>query len=455
MSEEFTSAWLESRRVSTAPISPDEIIGIGHVRDEIASVLARLRDPGRVEQAGGSLPRGLLFYGPPGTGKTLTARYLVSALGSDIPMYETSADELSPDRIRGAIRHLAETHPRSVLYVDEIDTFALERDASSHDTRTRQQLVAMLAALDGIVESTGPVVIASSNRPPFQLDRAIVRPGRLGFHLRFSLPDEAEREALFVHFAKDRTTDGSIDWPLAARSTRGRTPAALRQALDDALGHALADGRSGITNDDVIAAIVRNGGVEPERPVNHEEDWVIAVHEAGHAAVGAALFGPDHVYAMKLGPIVSVTEFGDEGTVQRFMSASDMASSIAVQFGGWAAERALFGEAASGCEADFAGATTLTMARVESGMEPGFPLVSLKTLGRLVGGALRRRLNDTVVGRTDEAAQLATAIVEANREGISKLAHALVEAQTLTGDQLAVALADANFRRPETLDGAA
>jgi ATP-dependent Zn protease len=455
MSDEFTSAWLESRRVSAGPISPDDIIGIGHVRDEIASVLARLRDPDRVEQAGGRLPRGLLFYGPPGTGKTLTARYLVSALGSDVPMYETSADELSPERIRGAIRYLAEAHPRSVLYVDEIDTFALERDAATHDTRTRQQLVAMLAALDGIVESTGPVVIASSNRPPFFLDRAIVRPGRLGFHLRFGLPDEAEREALFALFSKERSTDGPIDWALAARLTRGRTPAALRQALDDALGHALAAGRSGISNDDVIAAIARNGDIEPERPTNHEEDWVVAVHEAGHAAVGAVLYGPERIYAMKLGPIASSTEFGDQQAPPRFVTATEMASSIAVSYGGWAAERSFFGEPSSGCEMDFASATELTLRRVEAGMEPGFPLVSFKTLGRLVGGALRRRLNDTVVGRTEEAAQLAIAIIEANREGISKLAHALVAEQTLTGDQLAAILADADFRRPEAVDGAA
>jgi cell division protease FtsH len=455
MSDEFTSAWLESHLVSTRTVAADQIVGIGHVQSEVESVLARLRNPDLVDQAGASLPRGLLFYGPPGTGKTLIARYMVSALGPDVPLYEASADELSPERIRGTIRYLAEAHPRSVLYIDEIDTFALAREAYAHDTRTRQQLVAMLAALDGIVEATGPIVIASSNRPPRMLDQAITRPGRLGFHLRFVEPDEGERVALFELFAKNRAIDGAIEWAAAARATRGRSPAALRQTLDDALGRALASGRQAITAEDVEFAIARNGVVEPEHESDPAEDWMIAIHEAGHTAVGAALFGPAHIYAVKIGPIASATELGDESVWRRIVPASESARGVAVGLGGWAAERLIFGEASSGCEHDLTTATELTMKRVGSGSEPGFPLVSLGALGRLVSGTLRRRLNDTVEGRAAEAQRIASEIVEANRDGVERFARALLDAKTLSGDPLRAALADANFHAPDAIEGAA
>jgi SpoVK/Ycf46/Vps4 family AAA+-type ATPase len=78
------------------------------------------------------------------------------------------------------------------------DTFGVYRDAPNHSVETRLLLTAFLAALDGLVATPGPIVIASSNRPPFLMDKAIVRAGRLGYKVRFTLPDDEERAALFL-----------------------------------------------------------------------------------------------------------------------------------------------------------------------------------------------------------------------------------------------------------------
>jgi ATP-dependent Zn protease len=448
MNEEFTSAWLESHRIVTEPVTAGDIVGIGHVMNEVESLVARFRNEQLMAEAGAALPRGILFYGPPGTGKTLTARYLVWALGADVPMYETSADELSPDRIRGTMRYLADTHKRAVLYIDEIDGFAMARGMSIHDSRTRQQLVAMLAALDGMVDTAGPVVIASSNREPVLLDSALTRPGRLGFHVRFTEPDEEERVGLFELFAKHRTFGGEMDWRRAARVTRGQTPAGIRQLLDDALGLALAAGHTSIRNDDVVRAINRAGLIEPKRQRDAASDWNTAVHETGHVAAAAVLIGPDEVYSVRLDSTPAETKLGNDVRTERVLGAARTADDLAISLAGWAAEQVIFGEPSTGCDQDITNVTLRSLARIEAGLEPGFTLLSPRAFGKLLGSRIRRRLNDTVDARAREAQAIAIGIVEANKDAILAFARTLSDARELSGDELVTALREANFARP-------
>src|SRR6476659_2300917 len=103
MTDEFTATWLEAHRVDVAALRHDLVIGIGHVLTEIDGLVDRLRDPARAAAFGLTPPRGILFWGKPGLGKTLCARYLASRLGNDVPSYEVSADELTPERIRGTL----------------------------------------------------------------------------------------------------------------------------------------------------------------------------------------------------------------------------------------------------------------------------------------------------------------------------------------------------------------
>jgi cell division protease FtsH len=346
------------------------------------------------------------------------------------------------------MRYLADTHKRAVLYIDEIDGFAMARGMSIHDSRTRQQLVAMLAALDGMVDTAGPVVIASSNREPMLLDSALTRPGRLGFHVRFTEPDEEERVGLFELFAKRRTFEGEMDWRRAARVSRGQTPAGIRQLLDDALGLALAAEHTGIRNEDLVRAINRAGLIEPEQHRDEASDWIAAIHETGHVAVAAVLIGADEVYAIQLDSNPATTRFGSDVRVQRVIGAGRTADQVAINLGGWAAEQVIFGEPSTGCDRDITNATLRSLARIEAGLEPGFTLLSPKTFGKLLGSRIRRRLNDTVDARAREAQAVATAIVEANKDAILAFARTLSDARELSGDELAIALREANFQRP-------
>lgn len=359
--------WLDAHRVDVSKLGPEDVVGIGHVMAEVTGLIARLRDPGRAERMGVEIPRGILFYGAPGLGKTLVARHVARTLGDAVPFYEVSADELTPSRVRGALAHLAKVHPRSVLYIDEIDTFAMRRDYGGHDSGSRLLLTATLAALDGLVPRAGPLLIASSNRPPVVLDPALVRAGRIGFKVRFDEPDEPEREELFRLFARDIPVDGQISWSDLAGLTRGSTPADLRQMVADAAGLAVADDRDALTNADLTAAIRRAGEVGPETG-SASRDWRrSAIHEAGHVAVAVALRGPGWVRAVRLTDKGGATSIGQEDRQDIDVPDDEILDLIATKFGGVAAEEALLGSAGFGGIGDVSSATGLALKRYYAG----------------------------------------------------------------------------------------
>lgn len=449
MSDEFTPAWLESHRVDLAALRHDEVVGIGHVLTEIDGLVARLRDPGRATAFGLVPPRGILFWGPPGVGKTLCARYLATRLGDDVPFYEVSADELTPERIRGTLRYLADAHPRSVLYADEIDTIGMARDHPGHDPDTRLRLTALLAALDGLRPTDGPIVIAASNRPPHQLDKALVRAGRLGIRVRFDAPDEAERAELIRLFTRALPTDAEIDWEHLARLTRGSSPADLRQAAEDAAGLAFAAGRTAVGTADLIAAVRRAGRIEPEPEGVVEVRRRVAVHEAGHVAACIALRGPGFVYAVRMGVVEGSTSYGDE-RVPDALRPDDMArDGLVIAFAGTAAERQLLGEASAGGASDVSSATYAALRRIGAGLTDASTPVDFEHLGRNVAESLKTELAVDLAGQLSTARDRARSIVATNVVPISRFASQLEAAGELTGDSLGRAIADAGFVGPE------
>ena len=453
MTTRFRPAWLESHRVDISTLRRADVVGIGHVLAEVDALVARLRDPARAAAMGVQPPRGVLFWGAPGLGKTLVARYAAAALGAEVPFYEVSADELSPDRIRGALRYLAAQHPLSILYLDEIDTFGMTRDYAGHDPDTRLMLTAMLAALDGLVSTAGPIVIASSNRDPGFLDPALTRAGRLGYRVRFDEPDEDERLALFELFARGIPQDDGIDWRHAARLTRGKSPAALRQIVEDSAGIALALDHGQLRAADVLSALRRDGQVEPEEALDPEFRHRLAVHESGHTAACVALRGPAWVYAVRLGTNHGETDYGREGIPRWQRPDDETRDGIVVAFGGIAAETALLGEGSRGGTSDVSHGTAAALERIGAGLTDDPAPLDLEDLGTNVAESVKEALARALVEQVRGARERAIAIVAANVASIRRFAAVLEAAGELTGDALQAAIAEAGFVRAERSAG--
>ena len=440
----LSDTWLAEHRVSSAPITTSDVVAVGHAVAEISSLAQRFSRADGLTAIGAEIPRGFLFHGPPGTGETLCARLFSSLLAPDIPMYEVSADELTPELVRDLFRSLADR--RCVLYLDEIDHVARSRDDFRHDPQSRQILIALLAGIDGIRPLHGPVVIASSSDPPARLDAALMRGGRLGIWVEFGLPEEVERIALLEYFAATRQFAGEMAWREVAVLTADASPADLRELLNDAAGIAWTHDRELPTQEDVEAAARRRGRVRGEPVLDSIARLRTAIHEAGHVAVAVGLLGEDRVLQVTLTGHGGYTHLAELGGPDY---AFDLQQQAVVSFGGTIAEDLVWGLASEGARHDFHIVTDIALRLAAFGQLRDFPPVSVEKLETL-SEELRRRLDRAVIAFAQEAHDKAFNLLYPQIKPLERFADLLVKADgSLHGQSLRDALKAAGFRRSD------
>jgi len=116
-----------------------------------------------------------------------------------------------------------------VLYLDELDLIARDRDDYRKSDEANAALYALLSLLDGLREHRRLLVVAASSASPSEFDSALMRPGRLGFQVPVPHPSLTERVALFEHFLKTRRCAEPLDLQRAAELA-GPEPAGRDQA---------------------------------------------------------------------------------------------------------------------------------------------------------------------------------------------------------------------------------
>jgi len=201
--------------------------GVGGL-DEAKATLERavtwpLRYAPLFEAANTDPPTGILLYGPPGTGKTLLARAVAAESG--VNFIHVRGPELldryvgeSEKSVREVFERARQTAP-TIVFFDEIDAIATDRDRGGGDSAVTERVVSqLLTELDGLADDPNLVVLAATNRRD-ALDPALLRPGRLESHVEVPAPDEAARRAIFrVHTAGKPLGEGVDLDALAART---------------------------------------------------------------------------------------------------------------------------------------------------------------------------------------------------------------------------------------------
>jgi ATP-dependent Zn protease len=194
--------------------------------------------------------------------------------------------------------------------------------------------------------------------------------------------------------------DPGIDWRHAARLLRGKSPADLRQLIGDAAGRALTADRDEVTERDIVDAIRRDGRIEPEDTLDLAALHRVAIHEAGHVAVCVALRGAGWVYAVRLGPLGGATAYGDETVPLTGRPDDETRDSLAVSFGGIAAEMAVLSEGTLGGSSDVSSATQTALGRISAGLTDDPAPLDLDWLGTNVADSLKEALAGALVARS-------------------------------------------------------
>jgi transitional endoplasmic reticulum ATPase len=167
----------------------DDIIMPTASRNVLHDLAYRMRQVHRLEQIGGSLPRGLLFYRPPGTGKTQAAMALARTPGYAF-LKTTGADLIArPDSWERLIREASDIRP-VIVFVDEADDILADRRYSDVATLTNK----ILATLDGASGRIRDVIFIAATNHKDRIDPAALRGGRFSGKVRFDVPERADLE---------------------------------------------------------------------------------------------------------------------------------------------------------------------------------------------------------------------------------------------------------------------
>lgn len=207
------------------------------------SFLEPMRHPELAKAFGKTLRGGLVLYGPPGCGKTFMARAIAGELGARF--LTTNLTEILGSYIGETERnlHALFEHARSltpaVLFLDEIDAIGAKRSSIGTGWSGMRAMVdQLLMELDSMeADNDGLFVLAATNSP-WEVDPALMRPGRFDRMLLVLPPDEPARDAI-LRMHLDRRPVAGIDVGELVRKTAGFSGADLEHLVGSAAEQAM------------------------------------------------------------------------------------------------------------------------------------------------------------------------------------------------------------------------
>lgn len=229
----------------TERITLADVGGLKDVKERLrVAFLEPMRNPEIAKAYGKSLRGGLLLYGPPGTGKTYLAKAVAGELDARF-MTVTVADILdgvmgeSEKNVRRVFDRARELAP-CVLFIDELDSLGGKRSGYSNLGWMRNVVNQLLQEMDGVGSDNDGVFILGATNHPWDVDNALLRPGRFDRVVLVTPPDPEARAAILKHALKDRPISG-IDIDQVVSATHGFTGADLTHLVASAAERAMSD----------------------------------------------------------------------------------------------------------------------------------------------------------------------------------------------------------------------
>ena len=452
----FQFAKSRARQVKGEKTTFDDVAGLEEEKAELEEIVDFLKNPGKYNELGARIPKGVLLVGPPGTGKTYISRAAAGEAG--VPFFTISGSDfvemfvgVGASRVRDLFGEAKKNAP-CIVFIDEIDAVGRKRGSGiggGHDER-EQTLNQLLVEMDGFAPNAGIIVMAATNRPDV-LDPALLRPGRFDRQIVIGLPDVKGREAIIKVHSRNKPLADDVTPEILARRTMGFTPADLENVLNEAaLITARRNGRF-IRMEEIEEAIrkVQMGPAKKSRVVSDEEKKLTAYHEAGHAVVSRSL--PKHmdvheVTIIPRGRAGGYTMYLPEDD-NMFQTRQEMYNHIVTSMGGRVAEKLKMDDISIGASGDIQQATNIAREMVTKyGFSDQLGNVNYGGDGEVFLGAdltAHKTYSEETASMIDEeirriigeAFALAEKILTENNDRLERVAQALLLVETIDGEQ--------------------
>ncbi|WP_339137660.1 MAG: ATP-dependent zinc metalloprotease FtsH [Candidatus Electrothrix sp. GW3-4] len=431
-----------------------DVAGIDEAKNELEEIVDFLKDPEKFTTLGGRIPKGVLLAGPPGTGKTLLAKAIAGE--AEVPFFTISGSDfvemfvgVGASRVRDLFNQGMKNAP-CIIFIDEIDAVGRHRGAGlggGHDER-EQTLNQLLVEMDGFNANDGVIIIAATNRPDV-LDPALLRPGRFDRQVIVPVPDIKGRKLILEIYGEKTKLADDVDMEVIARGTPGFSGADLENLVNEAALVAARQGAKEVTlefleiaKDKIMMGAERKSMIIPDK-----EKKITAYHEAGHAIVARMLPGTDPIHKVTIIPRGRALGLTMQLPIDEKYTHSKqyLLNNISILYGGWVAEKIIFGEITTGAGNDIERASELARKMVcEWGMSDELgPLAYGKKeeqifLGREI--AQHRDYSEETARKIDEvvkkiildATTATTTLLEEHIEILKAVADELLEKETIT-----------------------
>lgn len=268
--------------IEDAPVVEFKDIGGQRQAVEEAKDLAQqLANPKVFENWGVEPPRGILLYGTPGNGKTLIAKALANEadavfmsvnIGNIVNKWYGESEKRVKEIFSIARSEAQSTGKHAILFLDEVDSLIVSRNANSADNVTRRVVGMMLQEIDGL-KSTGNITVIASTNTPEALDNAFL--SRMTKWIEVPNPDlHGIEEIMRIHFSRSSEKSGrellspDVDFETIAKGIAGNASGrdiadAVQVVLTNKAKHQLKEGTvSVITTQDIINAIKSMGKIQ-------------------------------------------------------------------------------------------------------------------------------------------------------------------------------------------------
>jgi cell division protease FtsH len=430
-----------------------DVAGQKEAKYELLEVVDYLKNPQKFIKMGARIPKGALLIGMPGTGKTLLAKAVAGE--ANVPFFHMSGSDfvemfvgVGASRVRDLFDQGRRNAP-CIIFIDELDAVGRTRGAGyggGHDER-EQTLNQMLVEMDGFDTKDGVIILAATNRPDV-LDPALLRPGRFDRQVVVAMPDVQEREDILAIHMKKIPVDSEVDVKKLARATPGTSGADLANLVNEAALFAIRKNRTTVFMDDFEDARdkILMGVARTSLVITDEEKRATAIHEAGHALLAYYLKNADPLHKVTVVPrgrALGLTLSLPEKDVYS-RSKSWLEDRIAIMYGGYAAERLIYGETTTGTAQDIRQATDFARKMVcEWGMAEAMGPVAYGQEEEpiFIGKEIAQhkdysedtamRIDAAIKSILESALERVTSILTEHRDQLEKLADALVARETL------------------------